>query len=285
VRPIVQALKQNLAPPALVAAVRKFRKARQFSRPFRTFAEARAASTGYEDPRIADVVAASMKRVLNGIGRSERDGVVFDKVPYAWPVLSGLLWIAAREGTLRVCDFGGSLGSTFVQNRLFFKDLNVAYSVVEQPAFVDRGRELFDDGRIRFYTMIDDCLEAEQYDVLILSGVLQCLESPYETLAELMGKCFKYIIIDRTPLLATADDRLVVQRVPPSIYPASYPHWFFNEEKFLRQFAGRYGLIERFASFEHWDLPGAKAQGHGFIFERLDGARLREPERQMPLIV
>ena len=42
-----------------------------------------------------------------------------DVMEYQFPLLSGLLYAAARDGGLSVVDFGGALGSTYFQCRDF----------------------------------------------------------------------------------------------------------------------------------------------------------------------
>ena len=91
--------------------------------------------------------------VKRGEAVFERDSVIFDKVQYAWPVTAGLMWVAARNGgRLSVLDFGGSLGSSYFQNREFLAYLpNVRWSVIEQAHFVKAGRKHIQDERLVFY--------------------------------------------------------------------------------------------------------------------------------------
>ena len=78
--------------------------------------------------------------------------MVFNEVQYAWPLLAGLLWVAAKHGgRLEVLDFGGSLGSSWFQNRAFLAGLGaVGWNVVEQSATVDVGRREFADETLCF---------------------------------------------------------------------------------------------------------------------------------------
>jgi putative methyltransferase (TIGR04325 family) len=75
---------------------------------------------------------------------------------------------------------------------------------------------------------------------------------------------FKYIIFDRTAFIDTGDDRITVQKVPPEIYPASYPAWFFNQEKFLDFFSGEYELIADFISNDQANITSIYK---GYIFK------------------
>ena len=120
-------------------------------------------------------------KVKNGEAVYERDSVLFDEIEYAWPGLAGLMWSRLRcGGTLNVLDFGGSLGSTYFQNRAFLSVLpGVRWNIVEQSRHVETGKAWFEDDRLRFYPDIADCLADTQPNVVLLSNVLQYLEHPY----------------------------------------------------------------------------------------------------------
>ena len=76
-------------------------------------------------------------------------------------LLSGLLWIAVRNnGKLNVLDFGGSLGSSYFQNKFFLDNLtDVNWCIVEQPEFVRTGNEYFDDQKTSFFNSIEEVSE------------------------------------------------------------------------------------------------------------------------------
>ena len=176
-----------------------------------------------------------------------------------------------REGNrLNLIDFGGSLGSSYFQNRKLLSHLHeLRWNIVEQNKFVDCGKQYFEDEHLRFYHDIDECLKEQHADMILLSSVIQYLEKPYDLLDEVVRKGFKYIIIDRTPVLEQGADRLTVQKVTPEIYAASYPAWFFNRAKFLGFFAGKYDLIAGFDALAgKIDLGDALANDEGFIFRK-----------------
>ncbi len=56
------------------------------------------------------------------------------------------------------------------------------------------------------------------------------------------------IIIDRTAIANFSRDIITVQNVKEEIYQASYPCWFFNENKLLKLFEN-YEVIFDFDSF------------------------------------
>jgi putative methyltransferase (TIGR04325 family) len=228
-----------LAPPILMQLYRSLRSETQkgiygLTGDYLSWDEAVRSSTGYDSESILEKTRTSLLKVKNGEAAYERDSVLFDEIEYAWPLLAGLMWVAARcGGTLNVLDFGGSLGSTYFQNRVFLSMLpGVRWNIVEQSSHVETGKAWFADDRLRFYAGIPDCLADTQPNVVLLSSVLQYLEHPYTILDQILALPCDHVIIDRTPFWAGSTDRLCVQTVPPSIYPASYPSWIFSRQRF-----------------------------------------------------
>ena len=206
-----------------------------FTGNYTSWQEAVNATEGYDAPTILERVRKATLKVKHGEAVFERDSVCFDYEEYRWPTLGCLLRVAAENGgKLRVLDFGGSLGSFYFQHRKHFRDLKeVRWSVVEQAHFVDCGREEFQDDVLKFYESIDDCMEVGTVDVVFCSSVLEYLEKPYEILESMVRSGIPYILLDRTPFIEGTCDRLTVQHVPATIYPASYPAWFFSEVRFF----------------------------------------------------
>ena len=202
---------------------------------FATWAEANSHCTGYDAEEILAKVLASTLKVKHGEAAAERDSVLFDQIEYAWPVLAGLMWAAARTGgRLSVLDFGGALGSSYFQNRSFLQTLpDVRWSVVEQPHYVEAGRKYIQDDQLRFYKTLEECLAENQPNVILLSSVLQYIERPYELLDKLGKINLKHIIVDRTPFVDGEENKLVIQRVPKWIFPATLPAWLLSENNFV----------------------------------------------------
>lgn len=249
---------------------------------YSSWSAAQADSAGYDAGVILECTRAALLKVKRGEAVYERDSVLFNEVQYAWPLLAGLLWVAAkRGGRVEVLDFGGSLGSTWFQNRAFLSGLEaVGWNVVEQPATVEVGLREFADETLRFYPSVAACLADRHPDVIILSSVLQYLEHPYDLLDELARLTNADLIIDRTPFWEGAADRLCVQQVPPTIYPASYPSWIFAEARFRSMLSLHWDEMARFDNADR--LPGPVPFAYrGFLAARrvIKGA---EPEIGAP---
>lgn len=233
---------------------------------FSSWSAAMKKSEGYDSQEILKKVTASASLVRDGLAVYERDSMLFDHIEYSFPLLSGLLWIAGRnKGILNVMDFGGSLGSSYFQNKLFLDTVpDVNWCIVEQPEVVKTGIEKFEDKRLHFFYSIDECLKSYDIHVVLLSSVLQYLEEPYNLLNNIISYKPEYIIIDRTPFVKR-NDRITVQKVNPYIYKGSYPCWFFNKEKFISVLTSRYTLV---LDFDSLDKANISSEFKGFIFSR-----------------
>jgi putative methyltransferase (TIGR04325 family) len=179
------------------------------------------------------------------------------------------MWSAARSGgRLNVLDFGGSLGTTYFQNRVFLSRLpEVRWNIVEQARHVETGKIWFEDDRLRFYTGIPDCLADTQPNVVLLGGVLQYLPCPFDLLSDLQRLPSDHIIIDRTPFWDGPTDKLCVQTVPPSIYPASYPSWIFSAIQFRSHLDKEWEVLEEFESIDRLNAP-IKVVSKGILLVR-----------------
>jgi putative methyltransferase (TIGR04325 family) len=239
---------------------------------YSSWQQASAISLGYDAPTILSQVKHAILSVKTGQAVYERDSVLFDKIQYSWPLLAILLKVASEnEGKLSVLDFGGSLGSTYFQNRNFLASLDtLEWSIVEQENFVACGKKDIADGALRFYFTIEECLAERKPNFLLLSGVLQCLDAPYEWLERFLNHRFPNVVLDRTAFLDRPEDRLTIQHVPASIYEASYPAWFLNRDRVITTVGESYHYVTDFDSgftppFRLED--GAWGYWHGLYFK------------------
>jgi putative methyltransferase (TIGR04325 family) len=233
---------------------------------YKTWSEAQKKTSGYASPNILEKVKQATLKVKNGNAVFERDSVIFNKIEYSYPVLSALMWIAAQnKGKLNILDFGGSLGSSYYQNKQFSDSLpELNWCIVEQTNFVQEGLQNFSDEKLHFYYTIDECLSKNNIDIILLSSVLQYIEKPYELLEQIKSKRIKYILIDRTPFIK-GKDRITIQKVHPKIYKAKYPCWFFNESKFINSIINDYNII---MEFDALDRANIQSTFKGFLFNK-----------------
>lgn len=230
---------------------------------------AQAKSSGYDSQHILGKVNDSLLKVKRGEAAFERDSVAFDKLDFENEIAEWLKQIALeKKGGLCVLDFGGSLGSTYYQYRQVLQPGTVAsWVVAEQEHFVRAGNAGFSDNVLRF----TDDFRKEKADLLLLFSVLPYLDEPYRMLGELLDTNPEYIIVDRTPVIGDHPDRITVQVVPEIVYKASYPAWFFNENRLKSAFAKKYVLQGEFRSkfASPYTLEdGVKAEWKGYFYKR-----------------
>jgi putative methyltransferase (TIGR04325 family) len=259
-------------PPAIVRWIRQQRdKGISFEGDFATWEEARAQCTGYDSEDILAKVLEATLKVKRGESAFERDSVLFDQVEYDWPILSGLMWVAAgNEGRLNVLDFGGALGSSYFQNRKLLQTLpNVRWNVVEQPHYVEAGRRHVQNENLRFYNTIEECLTENQPNVILLLSVLQYLESPIELISKLNRVGALCLVIDRTPFSLHGKNKLVIQKVSAAIYTASYPMWIFSLPAFTQLLEEQWSLVAPNISPEEyvWTANNLSFSFQGLLLE------------------
>ncbi|MFK8060220.1 MAG: methyltransferase, TIGR04325 family [Polaribacter sp.] len=203
-----------------------------WSSAFKTWEESLLVSSGYDSNFILELCKNALLKVKNGEAAFERDSTVFDKVSYNFKVLAALQNVCIEnKNNLSVLDFGGSLGSKYFQNKLFFQKANLfEWSIVEQKHFVETGKTHFKDSFLDFFFTINSCISVRKPNVILLNSVLQYLENPYKILKELLETNVETIVIDRTAFIDVKEDLICVQNVPS--YKAKIPHWFFSIEKF-----------------------------------------------------
>jgi len=260
---------KKLLPPIFTTFLEHF-KNRKFGwkGDYTTWEEAKSEAKGYEDDIIIHKVKEALLKVKNGEVAFERDSVVFNEIEYSWPLSTGLMLASANKPKgLSVLDFGGSLGSTYYQNKRFLDALpHISWNIVEQKHFVEIGKRDFEDENLHFYFEVEACVKNEKPTVLLLSSVLQYIEKPYQLLDGILKHEFEYILIDRTPFSFDNQDKIKLQIVPPSIYEASYPCWFFDKQFFTKYFLSKnYRLIEE---FEANDGKGKECIFKGMILKK-----------------
>ena len=195
-----------------------------------TWTQAVSGSVGYSDPGIISRVDTATRSVMAGNAVFERDGTLFTEPNIRWPVLAGLLQAHARDGYLRVVDFGGALGSVYWQHRSNLAGLDVAWAVVEQENFVQRGGSL-PTTEVTFFNDLELALATVAPNVILFSSVLQYLADPLALLSRVIQETQATIIIDRTPMSTSPVNVPVIQRVPDHIYTASYPAWIISQSE------------------------------------------------------
>ena len=244
---------KQLLPPILADLYRKTRPHIRFRGTYDTWEAAKRKSAGYQSPEILQNVLRAALEVQAGRACYERDARLFYQESPHFPLLSALH--QAKNGdTLRIIDFGGSLGSSFFQNRRMLREIpRLEWHIVDQPEVVRAGRENLHDPQLFFHETIAEALAAAGggIELILFSSVLQYLEKPQDILREAAATGADYLYIEKTPLANGNEERIAVQTVPKILYPASYPVRVLPANFLPKELDRSYRLIEAGMEMEY----------------------------------
>lgn len=200
-----------------------------YSGNYSSWEKAAIRSTGYSTYSILDLVLNATKSVIKGEACFEQDSVLFydNHIP-SYLLAAILLSKNECKGTFKVLDWGGSMGSLYFRTKTLFGSNLVKreWHVVEQDIYVEKALKEISIKNLFFHKLTPN----ENFDLCILSAVLQYLENPYKLLSYLLQKKPKFILISRTAFIKESKkERITIQDVFPPIYEASYPCRFLHE--------------------------------------------------------
>jgi putative methyltransferase (TIGR04325 family) len=118
---------------------------------YSTWQSAKTECLGYNNAVILEKVKKSVLKVKNGEAAYERDSVLFDVPQISEPLLDALL-ASIDNNSLHIVDFGGSLGSSYFQNRKNLQTVtDLKWALVEQAHFVETGKKEIEDNKLKFF--------------------------------------------------------------------------------------------------------------------------------------
>ncbi len=240
---------KNLTPPLLWNLAKKMSVGKDFSQlqwlgNYASFEEACAKSSGYDEKNIVPHIVTAARMVRDGEALWERDSVCFHHEEYNMHLLAALFQVAASQnGHLHVLDFGGALGSTYMQHRKILSTIpQISWHIVEQDHLVALGKAEFSTSILHFHNTMEEAFAHSPINCVILSSVLQYLPNPHELLIKIHDYKAQSIYVGRTPV-HDEEDKITIQYTPKEIYAASYPCWFFNKDSLLKIFLGEYHIL------------------------------------------
>ena len=238
----------------------------RFKYGFPTWDAAKAECSGYDDESIMPSIIESSRRVRDGNGLFERDGVVFDQPQNNWPLLVSILGAPRTNQHLSVLDWGGALGSTYRQNRTFISAANikVQWLVAEQKHVKEIGVAEFQNSELTFIDSLEGQPEGK-FDLVLFASSICYIEDPLQVIQDVLRLAPQRIVFDRTPESRSTNDLIGVQRVGRKIYRASYPIWAFAPGTLERMLGPNYKLsFDWISEFQ----PDPKTSSMGYCFDR-----------------
>ena len=158
---------------------------------------------------------------------------------WAWTSLSAILYSVSSNSSkgeiTNIFDYGGGYGETYFQLREWLTGFNVQWNVVKLEDKVAIAKEEgFETENLAFITIADfDRVDWTKIDCILLGGVLQYPEHPYEILENLVKKRPKMIALDRTPLLSDSNGKELyhVQAAPYLLGGSVHPLRILNRQR------------------------------------------------------
>lgn len=230
---------------------------------YKSWEEAEKDSNSYDNQAIFHKVLEASRLVRDGRAVYERDGIAFNKA-FEWDALRYFEQASKSHKVLRVLDFGGALGTHYYPVLRALPNIQLDWTIVEQASFVEIGNAEFATDFLHFSDDLTEVLNSGDFDLVLLGCVLPYLPQPYKVLREIIDKRPANILIDKHPTINKSEDRLTVQKIPPSIYRASYPAWFFSERKF-NSFMKGYKLTD---CFECQEIYNVTSRYRTYFFQR-----------------
>ena len=146
------------------------RKKIYYTGPYARWEEAKVNSTGYNSNEIFEKVRKSALYVKNHKKGYERDSIISYDDDYDNFLIKILdIYSKQKNKTLKILDFGGSLGSLY----FYYKDKiknKFNWSIIEQKKFVKEGRRTFQNSELNFFNSIEEYKKTFSPDIIIASS-------------------------------------------------------------------------------------------------------------------
>jgi putative methyltransferase (TIGR04325 family) len=202
---------------------------------YKSWEEALKFSRGYDDSKIFEKTTKSLECILSKKAKFERDSYLFYTEKYDETLLSILNKIKKKiRKKIKLCDFGGSLGSLYFQHRALFNYNFIDWNIIEQKHFVKYANNKIKIKNLHFYDNLNFLIK-KKINAVLFSSSLQYLEYPYQILDKMIKQKIPNIIIHRSPF--TKNNEIIkIQHVPKHIYDTSYPIRILNINKICNKF-------------------------------------------------
>jgi putative methyltransferase (TIGR04325 family) len=184
-----------------------------------SFEAAAADCAGYDTQDISAAVAGRRRASIEAAKRNTDERFVDVIAAF------GIAIAQLETDKVSVLDIGGGNGSFCDIISHFFPAISITWKVVETESMANACRA--ESPHISWSSTIPS---GEYFDVALISGALQYLPQPYDTLRE-CGSISQWIILQRTPV----GEREWISRqvVPPEIFEGSFAHRSFARQELL----------------------------------------------------
>ena len=272
-------------PPALWSAASRMRST---PRTYPTFAAAATAAGANDGYASSDLARITLQKTL--IARKK------GLTELAWhngaALYIGLTYTAAllQSKSLRVLDFGGSLGFHAMVCAKVLPEIATRWAVIESPTLASVARPIESES-LRVFTRLDDAVEwLGGVDLMHSSGTVQCLQDPDQTIRSLAGlgapvllwQRMMFAHTERTYVVKTyklSEDYDGLGRYLPEGFedrPVRMPLTYVTEAELQSACGDDYRLVIRVPPFDDsWD-HGLATFGTVLLYVRRQEDRLQQ---------
>jgi putative methyltransferase (TIGR04325 family) len=148
---------------------------------------------------------------------------------------------------IKVLDIGGGLGDYYFLFEKFAPSLKLDWTILETGAVCQLAKDM--NKRLPNVSWTDSIHNVDsQFDIVLMSGVVQCVEHPYDFLIEAIQKA-RFLIINRCPLIKS--DRSLLCILRPGFFESkgSYPIHLLSETELISYLLSRGEILSR------WMVP------------------------------
>lgn len=174
--------------------------------------------------------------------------------------LKGLVSLSpfVSEKSITVLDIGGGCGRHyFFKRKLLPRDVKLNWYVIETPAMCQYGKKL-ENAELRFRdNLLETIKEVGNIDMIYASGVLQCVDKPWEFIDLITSSNAKFIFFHRLAL-SQKEDVTVIHKyslswngkhpLPDGVEDrvVAYPFTFIEKQRFLWKIQTNYAILLEF---------------------------------------
>jgi putative methyltransferase (TIGR04325 family) len=206
----------------------------------KSWGDATSRSSGYQSPQtINSLIGSDPVSEQNHVSEN-LIGSRFQQVASAF--LEGVA-SAQLQTTIRVLDIGGGLGEYFFLLEKIVPSLTVHWTIVETSAVCELAIRTVPAQTNLVWTDSVDHVEGN-FDIVLMSSVIQYVENPYELLNIGIEKS-NFLILNRCPLTTSKTGVVCIQR--PGFFESkgSYPVHMLSETELISHLRSRGEILSR----------------------------------------
>ena len=215
---------------------------------FATFAEAAPDGTVFEEAIWLDKIAERCRQLSNASGENDAVAPVAVTRDYALPFVAACA--APHAGPLRILDFGGGMGTTFLPLvKMLAPDQPIDFVIVENAAVCSAGRDFFKhDSRITFREQVPGA--DEYFDIVHCGSSLHYVDDWEAMLDKLAALRPEYLLFADLP--AAENPSFVTSQI---FHGKSIPVHFWNFREFVAAVEARGFTLAFRSRYQGYYLP------------------------------